>query len=77
MEVSRHIIDQIIAADKAGLEEVVVTVPKGDDELDNWPHPLYMGENISRTLHVHGIISRRLKVKILPNVTLNKRFNLP
>ena len=65
VEVSRHIIDQI-----------TVTVPKGDDN-DNWPHPLYMGKNISRTLHAHGIISRRLEVKILPDVTLNKRFNLP
>ncbi len=76
VQVSRHIIDQIIAADRAGLTQVVVTVPKGDDN-DNWPHPLYMGENISRTLHAHGLISRRLKVTILPDVTLNARFNLP
>ena len=76
VEVSRHIIDQIISADRAGLDKVTVTVPKGDDN-DNWPHPLYMGKNISRTLHAHGIISRRLEVKILPDVTLNKRFNLP
>ena len=62
-QVSRHMIEQIIAADRAGLDEVVVTVPKGDDK-DNWPHPLYMGDNISRTLHVHGIISRRLNVTI-------------
>ncbi|MBE8950845.1 MAG: hypothetical protein SR3Q1_09670 [Quinella sp. 3Q1] len=76
VEVSRHLIDQIIAADRAGLDEVTITVPKGDD-ADNWPHPLYMGKNISRTLHAHGIISRRLKVKILPDATLNERFNLP
>lgn len=76
VQVSRHIIDQIIAADRAGLTEVVVTVPKGDD-VDNWPHPLYMGENISRTLHAHGLISRRLEVTILPDVSLNARFNLP
>ena len=77
VEVSRHLIEQIISADKAGLEEVTITVPVGDAELDNWPHPLYMGKNISRTLHVHGIISRRLEVKILPDATLNERFNLP
>ena len=77
VEVSRHLIEQIISADKAGLDKVTITVPQGDAELDNWPHPLYMGENISRTLHVHGIISRRLEVKILPDATLNERFNLP
>ena len=77
VEISQHLIDQIISADKAGLEKVTITVPKGDDEIDNWPHPLYMGQNISRTLHVHGIISRRLEVKILPDETLNKKFNLP
>ena len=76
VEISRHIVNQIVAADSAGLSEVVVTVPQGDG-VDNWPHPLYMGENVSRTLHVHGIISRRLEVKILLDVTLNERFNLP
>ena len=76
VEVSRHIVNQIVAADRAGLTAVVVTVPKGDDN-DNWPHPLYMGKNISRTLHAHGIISRRLDVTILPDATLNARFNLP
>lgn len=76
VEVSRHIVNQIIAANKAGLAEVAVTVPKGDD-VDNWPHPTYMGENISRTLHAHGIISRRLKVTIQPDVSLNERYNLP
>ena len=76
VEVSQHIIDQIVAADRAGLNEVVVTVPKGDN-IDNFPHPFYMNQNISRTLHAHGIISRRLNVIILPDVSLNKRFNLP
>lgn len=76
VEVSRHIIDQIIAADRAGLSEVTITVPKGDD-VDNWPHPLYMGKNISRTLNAHGIISRRIEIKIQPDASLNERFNLP
>ncbi|MBE8955028.1 MAG: hypothetical protein SR2Q5_05060 [Quinella sp. 2Q5] len=76
VQVSRHMMDQIIAADRAGLNEATVTVPKGDDK-DNWPHPTYMGENISRTLHAHGLISRRLKVTIQPDATLNERFNLP
>ncbi|MBQ6758149.1 MAG: hypothetical protein IJP42_03575 [Selenomonadaceae bacterium] len=76
VQVSQHLIDQIIAADRAGLEEVTITVPKGDD-VDNYPFPLYMGKNISRTLHAHGMISRRLEVEILPDATLNERFNLP
>lgn len=75
VQVSQHLIDQIIAADRAGLNEVTITVPKGDD-VDNYPHPLYMGANISRTLHAHGIISRRIKVTIQPDATLNERFNL-
>ena len=75
IEVSQHLIDQIIAADRAGLSEVTITVPKGDD-VDNYPFPMYMGKNISRTLHAHGMISRRIEVKILPDVTLNEKFNL-
>ena len=74
-EVSQSIIDQIVAADRAGLNEVTVNVPKGDD-IDNWPHPLYMGKNISRTLCNHGIISRRIKVIFLPDVRLNARYSL-
>lgn len=76
VQVSQHIIDQIVAADAAGLTEVTITVPKGDD-TDNWPHPLYMGKNISRTLHAHGIISRRIDVTVVPDITLNEKFNLP
>lgn len=76
VEVSQSLIDQIVAADRAGLNEITIAVPKGDDK-DNWPHPIYMGDNISRTLQAHGIISRRLKVTILPDVTLNEKFNLP
>ena len=75
IEIDRQMIDKIIDADRAGLSEVVVAVPISD-ESDNYPHPIYMGENISRTLHAHGLISRRIKVKILPDVTLNERFNL-
>ncbi|MBR2774571.1 MAG: hypothetical protein IKD73_06235 [Selenomonadaceae bacterium] len=76
IQVSQHIMNQIIAADRAGFKEVTITVPKGDD-VDNYPHPLYMGNNISRTLHAHGMISRRLEVKVQPDATLNERFNLP
>ncbi len=76
VQVSQHIMNQIIAADRAGFKEVTITVPKGDD-VDNYPHPLYMGNNISRTLHAHGMISRRLEVKVQPDATLNERFNLP
>ena len=75
IEIDRQMIDKIIDADRAGLSEVVVTVPISDD-VDNYPHPIYMGESISRTLHAHGLISRRIKVKILPDATLNERFNL-
>ena len=75
-EISQSIINQIVAADRAGLDEVTVTVPKGDD-IDNWPHPLYMGKNISRTLCNHGIISRRIKVIFVPDVRLNALYSLP
>lgn len=75
VQVSQHLIDQITAADRAGLNEVTITVPKGDD-IDNYPFPMYMGKNISRTLHAHGMISRRIKVTIKPDMTLNERFNL-
>lgn len=56
-------------------KEMVLIVPKGDNR-DNWPHPKYMGGNISRTLYAHGVISQDMKITIKPDENINKKFHL-
>ena len=69
-------IEQIKKADEAHQKEMVLHVPKGDN-LDNWPHPMYMGENISRTLYRHGIITRPIEITLQPDVSMNEKYNIP
>ena len=71
--VSQYLMDQIIEAEQNGQTEMILKVPKGDD-IDNWPHPNYMGRNISNALYSHGIISKKMKITIEPNPELNKWF---
>ena len=73
--VDKDLIGQIVEAEKAGKNEMILVVPKGDNH-DNWPHPLYMGYSISKTLVAHGIVSRDMKIKIKPDVNMNLKYNL-
>lgn len=69
------LIHQIQAADQAGQTEMTLVVPKGDNR-DNWPHPMYMGGNISRTLYHHGVISKPMKIKIQPDPEMNEKYHI-
>ena len=54
---------------------MILYVPKGNN-IDNWPHPMYMGKRISNTLYKHGLISKLIKIKIQPDETLNQKYNI-
>lgn len=73
--VDREIIQQLQEADRNGEKEVVLRVPKGDNR-DNWPHPLYMGNALSRTMYKHGLISKQLKITIQPDLDMNKKYHI-
>ena len=75
--IDQDIIDQVIAADHAGLTEAVIVVPlEEDQEEDNWPHVIRMGSALSQTLYKHGIISRRLELEIRPDHAMNEKYGL-
>lgn len=72
--VSQYLIDQLQTADRAGLSSITLYVPKGDNN-DNWPHPDYMGDNIMRTLYLHGLVSTvHIHAVIVPDPALNEKF---
>ena len=73
--VDREIIQQLQEADRNGKSEVILRVPKGDNR-DNWPHPLYMGNVLSRTMYKHGLISKQLKITIQPDLDMNKKYHI-
>ncbi|MBR3103617.1 MAG: hypothetical protein IKH46_07315 [Lachnospiraceae bacterium] len=75
--IDQDIIDQIIAADSAGLTEAVIVVPlEEDQDEDNWPHVIRMGSALSQTLYKHGIISRRLELEVQPDHAMNEKYGL-
>lgn len=74
-QIDNYIIQQIREADEGGQSEMTLLVPKGDNR-DNWPHPMYMGGNISRTLYKHGLISKPLKIKIQPDPSINEKYHI-
>ena len=74
--VDQDILQQIITADQDGETEMVLHVPKGDNR-DNWPHPMYMGNNISNTLFRHGIIKKPIKITVQPDTSMNEKYQIP
>lgn len=74
-QIDNEIIQQVKDADQAGQSEMTLLVPKGDNK-DNWPHPMYMGGNLSRTLHKHGIISKPMKITIQPDPSINEKYHI-
>ena len=73
--VSNDLIAQVVAADKANMNEVTVYVPKYNS-ADNWPHALYMGPNFGATLYRHGVTSKRMNVTVIPSEEKNIEFNI-
>lgn len=74
--IGNYIIAQAVAADRKGVEKAVIHVPVGDSN-DNWPWPMYMGDSISKTLRLNGIIKNNISISVLPDATLNEKFRIP
>lgn len=74
-QIDNDIIQQVQEADREGKSEMVLRVPKGDNK-DNWPHPMYMGGNLARTLYKHGLISKPIKITIQPDTSINEKYHI-
>ncbi len=73
MAISRFVVNQVVEAELAGKSEVALHVPVGDAK-SNWPHATYLERMLWRTLYSHGIIDKHMKIKVLPDAEVNKRF---
>lgn len=74
-QIDNELIQQVQEADSDGKNEMILHVPKGDNK-DNWPHPMYMGENLARTLYKHGLIYKPIKITIQPDPSINEKYHI-
>lgn len=74
-EMSRDVMEQIIAADRAGEREATIYVSKTGSS-DNWPQATYMGPRISATLYKHGLISEQMQLTIVPSEEFNEKYGI-
>ena len=66
-------IEEIKAADRAGVESVTLRVPESDTPI--WPlHYEWTGESICDTLRAHNIITRRFDVILMPDRRLTEEL---
>lgn len=78
--VDNYIIKQVVDADRAGKDKVVVKVPVNtkehspQDMASNWPHPYMMALELQNTLYTHRLIRTRIKIIIKPSQSVNKKF---
>ncbi len=69
------IIEQVTAADKAGEEEVTVSVFDSGSE-DNWPHALYIGPRIAASLYKHGVTRNLMTIRIVRDRSVNESLHV-
>lgn len=75
-ELDNNIIAQVKEAEKAGKDNIDVLVPKYNSS-DNWPIATYGGGRISETLFRHGITRKKRVINLIPDYSINKKYNLP
>lgn len=65
LALDQTVIDQIVAADRAGESRVTVYVPDYGSS-DNWPQSVYLGPRAAASLYKHGLTGRLLEVEVVP-----------
>lgn len=74
LAIDNAIMNQVVDADKAGLETMKLYVP-WYDHPDNFPIATYGGERITNTLYVHGVVSRFISVdEVVPIKDFKEKY---
>ena len=69
--VNNDIVNQLVKAEKAGLDHVVIEVPEFDAE-DNWPYAVYAADAIGESMWKMHVIEQNIKVdSIMPSSEKN------
>lgn len=74
-QLDEYFIEQIKEADKRNMEYAEILIPVSDSAY--WPLDVtYSGNRISTTLFRHGLISRQIEVMVIPDYSVNEKYNL-
>lgn len=69
------IIEQVVAAELAGEDEVTVHVFDTGSE-DNWPHTLYIGPRIAASLYKYGITQKLMTIQVVRDTAVNESLHV-
>ena len=75
-EIDQYMVSEIISASEKSISDIEIKVPKFSDSNENWPLSEGVGMAISNTLYTYNIINRRVNVKIIPDKTLNHKYDI-
>ena len=69
------LIKNIEAADRSGLSEIKLYVPKFDSS-DNFPFAVYSGISLANSMYLQGITKRLLSIEIVPDEKINVLYSI-
>lgn len=79
-QISRDLVEQVVAADRAGLTEMTLYVPDfvpDSQTEDNWPHSVGLMPRMTTALYEHGIIHYPVQItEVIPSMEFNEKYNL-
>lgn len=73
--ITNDLISQFQNADKAGLQEFDLHVPKYSTE-DNWPQPDYLAHRMEKQLYSHSLIANHLKANVVIDEAMNDKYHI-
>lgn len=73
--ITNDLIEQFQTADKAGLQEFDLHVPKYNTE-DNWPQPDYLAHRMEKQLYSHSMIANHMKVIVVIDEEMNDKYHI-
>ena len=75
---TNSLVEEIVAADKNGVSSLEIHVPLfKSSSADNFPFAVYADDAIVLCLLRQGLIKNRIKIKIVPDANVNKKFSIP
>ncbi len=70
------LVEQVLAAERAGERRVTVYVADNGGGSDNWPQTVYMGPRVAASLYKHGVTERLMEIEIVPSAEWNARLHV-
>ncbi len=76
-EIDQNIISSIIKASEDNVSEITIHVPQFSSNPErNWPLSVSVGDKISNCLYAYNIINRKVNVVIIPDESLNEKYDV-